>query len=206
MSERSLQNLDLDVSRETIQKLEAFEALLSKWTKTINLIAPNTVSSIWERHIIDSAQVYSISPQAWSNWVDLGSGGGLPALVVAILDGGQHPLTLIESDQRKCLFLNTVRRELSLNVVVRSERIENGNPTHSDILSARALAPLPKLFEFTNTHLSYDGIALFSKGETYQDELDAANKNWFFECVEHISITNPASRILEISRIRPRES
>ena len=206
MSEGNLRNLDLDVSRETIEKLEAFEALLAKWTKTINLVAPNTVSSIWERHIIDSAQVYSISPKAWSNWVDLGSGGGLPALVVAILDGGQHPLTLIESDQRKCLFLNTVRRELSLNVLVKPERIENANPKYSDILSARALAPLPKLFEFANTHLSNDGTALFSKGEKYQEELDAANENWFFECVEHTSITNPASRILEISRIRPRES
>jgi len=205
MTDGLLNDLGLDVSRETIEKLKAFEALVSKWTKTINIIAPNTVATIWERHIIDSAQVYAISSKTWKNWVDLGSGGGLPALVVAILDGGQHPITLIESDQRKCLFLNTVRRELSLNVSVKPIRIEDAKIDQSDYLSARALAPLSKLLELSEGYLTENGSALFSKGEKYQQELDAARKNWSFECVAHTSITNPASRILEVSRIRRRE-
>lgn len=195
----------IDVSRETIDKLEALSGLILKWTKSINLIASGSTADIWNRHIVDSAQIYHLSRKTWTNWIDLGSGGGLPALVVAIMDSHQQPMTLVESDQRKCLFLNTVRRELGLNIKVINQRIEKAELDRADVLSARALAPLPDLLHYANNLLEDNGIALFSKGERFQEELDRARQDWHFECTAHQSKTNPASRVLEISRIRRRE-
>lgn len=196
----------MDVSRETIVKLEVFSGLLQKWTKSINLIAPSSVENIWARHIVDSAQLYHLAPKAWNKWVDLGSGGGLPGIVIAILDDQSRPVTLIESDKRKCLFLDTVRRELSLNISVQNARIEACDLDDIDIVSARALAPLTNLLNYAGSMLSLDGIALFPKGAQYQSELEHAQKNWHFEVEEHQSQTNADSRVLRISRIRPRES
>lgn len=198
-------NKDLDVSRETLERLYQLRDLITKWTRKINLVAPNTVPDIWDRHIIDSAQIYDLSPKTWENWVDLGSGGGLPALVVAIMDPTQQPMTLIESDQRKCLFLNTVRRELSLNITVLNERIESVQVEKADVLSARALASLDDLLKHAEKLLSPTGTALFSKGERFQEELDQAYQSWDFDVITHVSRTNPASRILEISKVRRRE-
>lgn len=195
----------LDVSRETSERLELFVALLTKWTKSINLIAPNSVSDIWNRHIIDSAQIYNLGPKTWDHWIDIGSGGGLPALVVAILDTDQQLMTLIESDQRKCLFLQTVRRELSLNVAVINSRIESADVRPATVLSARALAPLTTLLEHANRLLSPNGTALFSKGARFQEELDQAKKSWHFEVTTHPSQTSDDARVLEISGIHRRE-
>lgn len=196
----------VDVSRETMDKLTHFVTLIEKWTKRINLIAPTTVPDIWNRHIVDSAQVFKHAPKSWQNWVDLGSGGGLPGIVVAILDAESRPITLIESDTRKCLFLNTVRRELSLNINVLNQRIEKTTIERADVLTARALAPLSDLLVHAERVLSSDGIALFSKGETFQSELDQAAKSWNFEHRAFASLTKPEARVLEISRIRRRES
>lgn len=196
----------VDVSRETFEKLEYFCALIQKWTKSINLIAPTTVPFIWDRHIVDSAQIFLLAPVGWQVWTDLGSGGGLPAVVVAILDQECRPITLIESDQRKCLFLKTARRELELNIEVVNARIEAANVTKSDVLSARALAPLQALLPFANQHLMPSGTALFAKGARFQEELDDAAEAWQFDLTAHISKTNPDSRILELSRISRRES
>ena len=198
--------LGADVSRETIEKLRAFAALLEKWTKSINLIAPKSVPDIWERHILDSAQLFTLAPENWVSWTDLGSGGGLPAVVISIMDQQQRPITLVESDQRKCLFLKTVRRELSLNMTVEHSRIETATLTPSSILTARALAPLADLLAFSESSLSPNGTALFAKGENYKTELDVAQKNWQFDLSLHQSLTNQDARILEISRIRRRES
>lgn len=194
-----------DVSRETMEKLNIYAGLLIKWTKTINLIAPNTVPDIWVRHIEDSAQIYQFSGHDWKNWIDLGSGGGLPGIVIAILDEHQRPITLVESDTRKCLFLNTVRRELDLNVTVLKTRIEAAELDQADIISARALANLSLLFEMVEHRLSKTGKLLFQKGATYEEELDAARKDWQFDCSAHNSVTNPDARILEISGLRRRE-
>jgi len=198
-------DLGIDVSRETMERLDHLTALILKWTKSINLIAPNTADDIWTRHIKDSAQVYAVAPKGWNNWIDLGSGGGLPGLVVALLDSNGQNVTLVESDKRKCLFLNTARRELSLNVSVVNKRIEAADLAKADILSARALAPLPKLLEYANGLLSDDGVALFSKGERFQQEVDDARIHWTFDLTEQPSWTNAGSSILKISRIQRRE-
>ena len=194
------------VSRETFEKLEQLCTLISKWTKSINLISPNSVAEIWDRHIVDSAQIYQIAPSNWENWVDLGSGGGLPALVIAILDQEHRPITLVESDQRKCLFLNTAKRELKLNLVVVNQRIETAKLKDFDVMSARALAPLPDLLTHAVQYLTPKGVAILPKGARYKEELDQATQDWQFDVTTHPSLTSTESRILEVSRIRRRES
>ncbi len=206
MNDENMEVGGVFVSRETLAKLEGLVALITKWTKSINLIAPNSVSDIWDRHIVDSAQVLHLAPETWKSWTDLGSGGGLPALVVAILDPQRRPISLVESDKRKCLFLTTARRELDININVVNERIEKADLPKVDILSARALAPLDELLSFSETTLQPSGTALFSKGARYQEELDRAAQAWHFDVTAHQSQTNPDSRVLEISRIRRRES
>lgn len=206
MTDSEIKVAGTSVSRETLVKLQSYTSLLEKWTKSINLIAPKTVPEIWTRHIVDSAQVLNLAPATWKNWVDLGSGGGLPGIVIAILDEQDRPITLIESDKRKCLFLNTVRRELSLNLTIENSRIEQTNILTSSVVSARALAPLPDLLNYSERLLAHDGIALLSKGITFQKELDQAKKTWDFDMLAHTSQTNSDARILEISRISRRES
>ncbi len=153
----------VSVSRETFTKLEQLASLIAKWTKSINLIAPNSVPHIWERHIVDSAQIYNCAPPNWTHWIDLGSGGGLPGLVIAVLDSEQRPITLIESDKRKCLFLSNARRELGLKVNIINERIENAKVNQADVLTARALAGLPSLLEIADVLLMPHGTAIFPK-------------------------------------------
>jgi len=196
-----------NVSRETISKLRHFEELVLKWTKSINLISSSSVGDIWQRHIQDSAQIFNLAGTHWSSWTDIGSGGGFPGLVIAILEqDNKRRVTLIESDQRKCLFLNTVRRELDLSVQVVQKRIENAEVAAADILSARALAPLKNLIVHSRQLMKPNGRALFPKGARYKEELDQAAVDWQFDVTAHPSQTNTESRILEISGIQRRES
>lgn len=192
---------EVDVSRETFERLEAYVALMKKWNTAINLVSPNTISEIWTRHILDSAQIYGLAPDNPYIWCDLGSGGGLPALVVAIMAKEANPdltVTCIESDLRKATFLRTVARELALNLSVRSERIENAKPQSADVLSARALAPLDALCGFAMRHLKPDGVAIFPKGENYRQELQEALENWTFHLDTYPSKTHPNAVILKI--------
>ncbi|SLN33504.1 16S rRNA (guanine(527)-N(7))-methyltransferase RsmG [Pseudooctadecabacter jejudonensis] len=197
---------NLDVSRETKEKLEEYVRLLAKWNKSINLVAPVSLNDVWSRHIEDSAQIMSFADSNWETWIDIGSGGGLPGLVIAILDEQHRPITLVESDTRKCSFLRTVKRELNLNVDVQNLRIEHFRGSAADILSARALAPLDQLLQFVPHLLKADGKALFLKGETHRDEIEVAQENWRFELTVHPSKTHPAAGILEIAGLKPRES
>lgn len=190
-----------DVSRETLQKLDAYKTLLEKWTRKINLISKSTVQDIAERHIWDSAQVYEKTD---GKWADLGSGGGLPAVVVAILaQGWKDPLemTLVESDQRKATFLRTCARELDLQITVVSHRIEAVDALGAQIISARALADLNSLLALSYPHLAKDGTGIFMKGARWQDEVHAARKNWVFSCDAMESKTNPEAAILRIRDI-----
>lgn len=198
-------DLPIDVSRETFQKLEAFSALVLKWTPKINLIAPQSAKDIWNRHIVDSVQVYEHAPENWQTWVDLGSGGGFPGVVIAVLDPARRPVTLVESDERKCLFLKTARRELDLNLVVLNQRIDDIEESGFDVVSARALAPLDTLLGYAQTLLQPQGTALFPKGRRYDEELTVAKSIWDFELDPLQSITSPDSCILRIARIAKRE-
>lgn len=188
----------MNVSRETEDKLRTFVSLVEKWNPHINLVAKSTLEGIWERHIRDSAQLFDLK-SSWGKWSDFGSGGGFPGIVVAILaDDTKQPVVLVESDQRKCEFLRHVGRELSLEVEVRTDRIERLEPLSVDIISARALAPLDKLLEFSERHRAPGGIAFFPKGREYMGEIEAAKRRWNLDYLLHPSVTDPASVIIEV--------
>lgn len=194
----------VNVSRETMSDLEAFAALTAKWTAKINLIARGTVDSIWERHIVDSVQLYQFAPKPFEKWVDIGSGGGFPGIVMAILAKEKNPqaqFVLIESDQRKATFLRTAARELNLPVQVIAERIETAPVQNADVVSARALTALSGLLSLTKRHLKQEGFALFHKGRQSAQEVADAQKSWSFDLEENASITDPDARILAIRRI-----
>ena len=191
-----------DVSRETLDLLKQYERLLRKWTERINLVAPSTLDKLWERHFHDSLQLWELTPKR-GLWVDLGSGGGFPGLVIAILarEAGQTKVVLVESDQRKAAFLRTVARELGLDAKVLSQRIEDVAPLNADVLSARALAPLPKLLAYTERHRKPGGVAVFPKGETAEDEIRDALESWHFDCQKHPSVTDAKATILSIGEV-----
>jgi len=192
-----------NVSRETSEKLKQFAALVEKWTLKINLISKPSVPHIWERHIADSVQLYAHAPTV-DHWLDLGSGGGFPAVVIALLaqqDGRHTKFTLVESDQRKCVFLRTALRELAVQGVVINDRVENIDPLGADVLSARALADLKTLLGFADRHLSPTGLALFPKGQTWKAEDTEARIHWHFSCEPVPSVTDAAAAILKIKDI-----
>jgi 16S rRNA (guanine527-N7)-methyltransferase len=194
---------DLDVSRETSERLEIFATLLRKWNPAINLVSRHSLTDLWERHFADSIQVFRCV-EAQGHWVDLGSGGGFPGLVIAILAATECPdltVTLVESDQRKSAFLRRVIRDTGISCQVRSERIEALEPQQADILSARALADFSRLLEFAGRHLKPGGFALFPKGATWRKEVEAARSQWKFRAKTIMSKLDTQAVILQVEGI-----
>lgn len=194
----------LSVSRETFQALQDFESLVRRWNSAINLVSKSTLPQLWGRHIVDSAQIFSLCPPHAQRWVDLGSGGGFPGLVVAIIACEHAPdlrVTLVESDLRKATFLRQAAQALNLSVSVLAERIEGLEPLQADVLSARALAALPVLVGYGAHHLKPDGIAIFPKGARYREELAQARKDWAFDVDSRPSLSEGEAAILVIRNI-----
>jgi len=201
----------LNVSRETEAQLNDFVALVEKWNPVINLIAKGSIPNIWSRHIEDSAQIIALAKLS-DYWIDIGSGGGFPGIVVAfpgivvaICLKEISPSTcvaLVESDMRKATFLRQAAALLELNCEIHSSRIESLTIAPAATLSARALAPLPSLLEYAETLVEKDGVCLFMKGQTYQDELAAAQKSWSFEHDIVQSQTDSNAAVLKIRNIR----
>ncbi|WP_239995000.1 16S rRNA (guanine(527)-N(7))-methyltransferase RsmG [Rhodosalinus sediminis] len=200
-----METVPTDVSRETRERLETLLALVGKWTRRINLVAPSTVEDAWRRHILDSIQVHQAAPAA-QHWADLGTGGGFPGLVVAVLETERTTpakVTLVESDRRKCTFLRTALRETGAQARVIDARIEHVPPLGADVLSARALAPLGTLLGFAHRHLAPGGTALFPKGARWREEIAAAERDWTFSAEPIPSITDPDAVLLRIGGIAP---
>ncbi len=195
----------LNVSRETMDRLTHFEALTQKWTRTINLVSRDSQADIWSRHILDSAQLFDLGHNFKGKWLDIGSGGGFPGVVAAILLADQDAdctITLLESDQRKAAFLRTAIRECGVAGEILTGRIESAPQAHADTLTARALAPVADLLAHAERHLTENGIALFHKGRNYEEEVAAARENWHFDLVAHQSQTAVDARIIELRNIR----
>lgn len=193
----------LDVSRETMEMFDHYESLVQKWSPKINLVAKSTLVDLRSRHIADSAGLFSHLHPSTKKTVDLGSGGGFPGLVVAILSQQFLPenrMTLVESDKRKSVFLLTVARELGLDITVITRRIEEAAPQAADVVMARALAPLPKLLGYVDRHLNSEGYALLPKGIQAEDEIEMAKEAWQFE-IETRRATGVGS-ILKVSNIK----
>lgn len=163
----------LDVSRETIQRLEAYVAVLVKWQRSINLVSQSTIDDIWRRHILDSGQVFRLLRDPSAPVMDIGSGAGLPGLVLAILGAEEAatPLTLVESDERKCAFLGIAAREAGVKIRIINDRIEASPAQQPAVITARALAPLEKLLDWTRAQHHPGLECLFLKGARHQEEL-----------------------------------
>lgn len=195
--------LETDVSRETFDQLAAYVTLIEKWNPRINLVSRASLEGLWDRHIWDSAQIFDIHSDG-SLWADFGSGGGMPAIILAVLAKQHRPdmeFHLVESDQRKCAFLRTAIREIGLNATVSAARIEELEPLKADVISARALTDLNGLLKFVEQHSAPDCVAIFPKGETWEKEVAQAQEFWSFECEETRSRTNPNAAILKIKDI-----
>jgi 16S rRNA (guanine527-N7)-methyltransferase len=197
-------NVTLDVSRETKIRLEIYAELLRKWNPKINLVSKNTIDDLWTRHFIDSAQIYSLAPHPVKHWADLGSGGGFPGLVIAIMGADQkspRKTTLVESDSRKCAFLRTVIRETGASATVVNERIEVLSELNADIVSARALGSLELLLSFAERHLARTGMAIFPKGAAWEKELVDAQSKWNFDYQLAKSKTETGPVIMKITGV-----
>lgn len=193
------------VSRETWKRLEIYAELVAKWQKRINLISPKTLPELWTRHVLDSLQLARLTPEP-RVWVDMGSGAGFPGLVTAIHlvprnDGWVH---LIESNNKKASFLRQVIAETGARASVHPMRIDAVQPTLSpEAISARALASLPELlghcalFAAGNPDLQM----WFHKGLDYQQEVRSARDQWRFDLVEHDSLLEDDSVILQVSNL-----
>ena len=198
---------NLDVSRETFHMLETYKERLLLWNKKINLISKKSTNNIWDRHFLDSAQVFSALTTGQTKLLDFGSGGGFPGMVLAIIATEKLPLMrveMVESDQRKAVFLRDTVRVLGLNSAVWSDRVENIVEMNSDVITARALAPLKKLLFFSNRHLKKGGFCVFLKGESYKEEIKEALECWSFSIKIKESVTNPLSAMLIISDLEKR--
>lgn len=191
---------DLEMS-----KLDALVATLIKWNPRINLVAANSLTDVWTRHILDSAQLFEAHSVGTAVWVDLGSGGGFPGFVIAILAQARAPdlkVRLVESDQRKAAFLRTVSRETMTPVEVIVGRAEQIEPQSADIVSARALAPLNRLLDYAERHLVPGGRCVFLKGETHEEELRGALAIWQFTYQKEPSLSHPSGTVLSIGDLR----
>ncbi len=201
---RKMQELGVDVSRETQGRLEILVATLGRWQKAINLVGRATLDDVWTRHILDSAQITSLIPQGAKTLADLGSGAGFPGLVVAALRPDLD-VTLIEVDARKAAFLGEAGRRMGLKKPPRIviKRIEEAEPVAADVVTARALAPLSQLLAWADRHRMDTAICLFHKGKGWQGELTEAMKDWDIECQPLTSVTDRDAVILRIGSYSP---
>ncbi|MDO5368782.1 16S rRNA (guanine(527)-N(7))-methyltransferase RsmG [Paracoccus sp. (in: a-proteobacteria)] len=190
----------MNASREA--KLVQYAELVRRWNPRINLVARTTIEDIETRHIRDSLQLNDLVSPSAGTWMDIGSGGGLPGLVLAICRP-QTSFRLVDSDSRKVVFLQTVIRELSLpNCTAQAARIENLSPAKALTLSARALAPLERLMPYLARHLAPEGTAWLMKGRNWQTELAPTQESWNFELKIHPSKTDEDAAILQIWNVK----
>lgn len=209
LSDRETALAAMDVSRETLSRLDALARELARWQRVKNLVSSTTVDQVWTRHILDSWQLLAHAP-AKGAWLDLGSGGGFPGLVVAAgrtaADAGAT--ILLESNGRKCAFLRHMIHVLDLNAEVIENRIENVLPGWTrpvQVVSARALAPLEQLMAWTHSLLRNGAVGIFPKGQDVERELAVASTSWRFDAKVHPSISDRSGRILVVTMAPDKE-
>lgn len=194
------------VSRETYEKLCMFHKTLMKWQNSINLISKNTIKNIWERHFLDSAQLYKFVKGVEGNIIDFGSGAGFPGLVLAIM--GKKNIHLVESDYKKCVFLKEIAMLTETDITIHNCRIEDLNFINVDLITCRALAPLSKLIEYVEIFINKSVAEsraspklLFLKGKSYYSEVMQLSKNKKISFKEYPSITDVHGKILYIYKV-----
>ena len=203
MIERLAQVAGRPVSRETFERLEQYVAFLHEENARQNLVSAATLGRVWERHILDSAQLVRFEPRAGASWVDIGSGAGLPGIVIASLVSG--PVTLVEPRRLRAEFLHKACESLGLTATVLCAKAERVDGTF-EVITARAVARLPQLLKIS-AHLSTrNTIWALPKGRSGQVELAEAAGKWHVDAREEPSCTDLQSTILVLSGVgaRPR--
>ena len=195
---------NLNVSRETIEKLEHYASLVVKWQKSVNLVANSTIPDLWTRHIWDSAQLAPlVTDQKTANAplriLDIGSGAGFPGLVLSILTDAE--VHLVESDQKKCIFMNNVIRECGLTARIHNVRLETLDDQKADIVTARALASMDKLMALLDGQLRPGLRCLFLKGRQVQDEIAVLNDWTNLRWQLHPSLTQQDAFVVDLTVI-----
>jgi 16S rRNA (guanine527-N7)-methyltransferase len=191
------------VSRETMGRLVAYATLLVAWSARINLVGRTTLEDLWRRHFLDSAQLLPLIPTGTKTLIDLGSGAGFPALVLAIL--GVPGAELVEADSRKAAFLREAARITKTPVIVHGCRIEAVRPHEVDVLTARGCAPLPRLLSLGERFIGPRTTCLLAKGARAEEELTDAGKAWTMTLSRHPSRADPGGCILLLQQVAPRE-
>lgn len=189
----------MNVSRETLDRLIHYVDLLTAWNARINLVGRNTMGDVWRRHILDSAQLYPHIPQGTRLLIDLGSGAGLPGLVLSIL--GIAEVHLVEADARKAVFLREAARVTNAAATVHAVRIDRVKPFVAQVVTARALAPVVELLEISERFRSPSTSCLFLKGANVQEELTVAGKQWNMTAHQSPSLSDPSGCILRLENI-----
>jgi len=194
------------VSRETIERFVAYQAILTKWAPRINLVGASTLGSFWHRHILDSVQILPLARPEAKSWVDFGSGAGFPGLVIAALleslDGAH--ITLIEASTKRCGFLREAARAMQVHVDIVNDRLEDVLPRPVDIITARAFTALDRLLNYAGPWQGPQTQALFPKGEEVSAELAQASTNWLFKSTIHPSVSDVRGCIVEITECQAR--
>ena len=191
----------LNVSRETQDRLEIYVDLLKRWQKSINLVSSATLDDVWRRHILDSGQIFRLLSDPRGQVMDIGSGAGLPGLILAIMGAGsaEKPVMLVESDERKCAFLAVAARQCGIKVKIRNARLEHLDPIFPDTITARAMAPLERLLAWT-AQQHHPGLeCLFLKGERVEEEMTCLADYPGISVDTVASLTSPEGVILKLS-------
>ena len=196
---------EFNVSRETMARLEAYDACLLDWSVRHNLIARSTIADRWDRHFRDSAQLYPLVPKGARTLLDLGSGAGFPGLVLAAMGAPDLQVTLVESTGKKAAFLAAAAEAMALgNVRVVPARIESLKVRKPDVITARALASLLKLCGYAYEIGGETALCIFPKGQDVEVELTEAAKYWHMAVERRASLTSPGSTVLMIDQLRPK--
>ncbi len=192
-----------DVSRETIERLKIYAAMLAEWNARTNLVSEASLKEAWRRHFLDSAQLAPLVPEPANSLVDLGSGAGFPGLVLAemIRNRKAFRVVLYEATGKKCRFLEAVAQKLNLEVEIRNMRIEDAPPEPFDVIVARALAPLERLLPYAQRFWGPNSTALFLKGQNVGGELTQGAKSWNMKVQRHPSQSDPSSAVLRITEL-----
>jgi 16S rRNA (guanine527-N7)-methyltransferase len=193
------------VTPDALTAFDAYADLLARWQARINLVGPKTLETLWHRHFLDSAQLFTHLPSDTQTLTDIGSGGGFPGLVLAIMAAhqGGPAVTLVESDARKAAFLREASRVCGAGATIINARAEAVEAPAADVVTARACAPLPRLLPWVFSRLRADGTALLLKGANWRDELTAAEKGWTLTSAKIPSCTDTSGVILKLEGLNP---
>lgn len=195
---------EYNVSHETLNRLKTYQSLLNEWQAKFNLVSNSSLEDAWNRHFLDSAQLFEFIPKEAKTLADFGSGAGFPGMVLAIMACEKTPylkVSLIESTKKKTLYLNEVAQTTSVPVTIVNERIENIKPQKFDVITSRAMTALNELLNYAFPFCRNNTVCIFPKGKNYATELAEAHKHWHFKCRIEPSRLSEEGRILIISDI-----